>query len=102
MPNPKPEFCPGCRDHTRIKIIESRDGVINGASAYIELRSLGITNYTRRRRQCTKCGHKWTTAELHLGELLQIAAETVALQRDQQTLNGLLELVADRVASKQA
>ena len=31
-----------------------------------------VEEYTRRRRECTECGHRWTTAEIDLDTLRRL------------------------------
>lgn len=56
----KPGYpCPACKGR-KVSVIDSRQ------AAHEETR-------WRRRRKCSKCGHRWTTYELHEDELINLA-----------------------------
>ena len=78
--------CPHCK-HSRSRVIDSRT-----QSLGVSKKSSNITTY--RRRECSKCHHRYSTFEIHTAELTRLRSLAGAVE------NLTLKLTLDEVKSR--
>ena len=75
--------CPSC-DSQNIKVNESRfmaiDETDNNDPRRMFAHCLPLTDYTRRRRMCNACGHRFTTIEISQEDIDAVALEVERLR----------------------
>jgi hypothetical protein len=94
--------CPDCGSQS-IKINESRfmaiDKTDNNDPRRQFAHCLPLRDYTRRRRVCNKCGHRFTTVEISQEDIDAVALEVKSLRQQVKQHETAMRLVLKSMPS---
>lgn len=94
--------CPDC-DSSDVKVNESRFMAIDDTNNNDPRRTfahlLPLTDYTRRRRMCNACGHRFTTVEINQEDIEAIALEVEHLREQVSRHKSAMQVLLDSLRS---
>ena len=94
--------CPKC-DSRDVKVNESRfmtiDEISNNDPRRMFAHCLPLTDYTRRRRMCNICGHRFTTIEISQEDIEAVALEVERLREQVNQYKSAMRLMLGSVRS---
>ena len=94
--------CPACRSQN-IKVNESRfmalDDTDNNDPRRQFAHCLPLKDYTRRRRVCNACGHRFTTIEISQEDITAVALEVKRLREQVEQHKSAMQLMLNSLRS---